>query len=81
MRRTRTLTCLLNVCMDSFGSYCMTTVFTQSHSDYGMKIIAQIQVFFLFSYDKHYLILHIFIFNHVEYQVVYLSIHYFCLKG
>lgn len=67
--------------MDSFGSYCMTTVFTQSHSDYGMKIIAQIQVFFLFSYDKHYLILHIFIFNHVEYQVVYLSIHYFCLKG
>lgn len=65
----------------------MTTVFTQSHFDCGMQIIAQIQVkvFFLFSYDKHYLILHIFfqmchsIVMFMEYQVVYLSIHHLYL--
>lgn len=60
MRSTRPLTHLLNVCLGIFGfSYCMKTVFTQNN--WGMQIIAQIQVnvFFLFSYDKHYQMLNI----------------------
>lgn len=60
MRSTRPLTHLLNVCLGIFGfSYCMKTVFTQNN--WGMQIIAQIQVkvFFLFSFYKHYHMLHI----------------------
>lgn len=71
MRSTRPLTHRLNVCLGIFGfSYCMKTVLTQSN--WGMQIIAQMQVnvFFLFSYDKHYHMLHIIVQKHYQNQYV-----------
>lgn len=41
-----TSTSLMNVCLDIFGSF--PSVFTQSCSDWGMQIVAQIQVKILF---------------------------------
>lgn len=84
MRSMRPLTHLLNVCMDSFCSYCycMTTVFIQSHFDCGMEVIAQIQVKVFFCFLIINTILHIFfqmchsIVVFMKYQVVYFSIHH-----
>lgn len=84
MRSTRPLTRLLNVCMYSiwFLLLLYDSFYPVIVCDCGMQIIAQIQVIFFFSYDKHYLISHIFlqmchsIILFMEYQVVYLSIHH-----
>lgn len=67
-----------------FGSccYCMTTV---PHLDCGMQIIAQVRRFlFVFSYVKHYLILHVFFHMSFSrsvyaYLVVCLSVHHLFL--